>query len=509
MKSKQRTSCKRTRILTLLAAIACGWAAGGSVEPASAQTAPTTESSKPVLRDDSRSADTIEVNVGASRTLDAAWPVKRVSVGDAEIADVDAVSPTRIQMRGKSVGVTELTLESEQGDIWQARLLVSADTSRLEGQLRKLFGSTLEVAQLDDVVVVKGTLPSSHDAAQLRQLLKLAKTEYLDLTSVAGLQQVQLQVKIAEVSRTGLRFLSADFAFTDGLTSLAHNAGASNTYLPDEPAGTLMRSLPGGTTIFGTGVVGDNVFEYFIKALTDNQYLRVLAEPTLVARSGQEAQFLAGGEFPIPIAQIGGGGTTEISIEYKEFGVRLRFTPTVLADGRIELKVNPEVSQLSDVGAVELLGTRIPSVLTRRVDTTLELQSGQTFAIAGLIDQKDSARIQKIPVLGDIPVLGAMFRSVRYQRDDTEMLVLVTASLVEPTSDDLNPPVPGQFHEPPNDWELFFEGRSEGRSTVRLSPAQKERMQRLGLDRLHGPGAWASYDEMPDSLAGEGDAQKK
>src|SRR5207237_2290504 len=142
------------------------------------------------------------------------------------------------------------------------------------------------------------------------------------------------------------------------------------------------RARPTNATIFGTGVLGSNTFEYFVKALAENNYLRILAEPTLVARSGQEARFLAGGEFPIPIAQLGGGGTTQISIEYKEFGVRLRFTPTVLGNGTIQLKVAPEVSQLSDVGAVSVLGTRVPSVLSRRVETTLDLQSGQTFAIA-------------------------------------------------------------------------------------------------------------------------------
>ncbi|MEO6434640.1 MAG: type II and III secretion system protein family protein [Tepidisphaeraceae bacterium] len=478
-----------------------------------AEAAPTTRAAlaEPKLQATAGRAQTIEVIVGESRVLDAAWPVKRVTVADPEIADVDATSPTRIEIRGRAVGVTELGLESEQGEIWRARLSVNADTSRLQGQLRKLFAnSSLEITQVDDVVVVKGTLARAEDAAQMRQLLVLSKLDYLDLTSVAGLQQVQLQVKVAEVSRTGLRFLSADFAFTDGLTSFASNAGASGTYNPTTPAGNFARNLPGGTTIFGTGVIGGgNLFEYFIKALSENQYLRLLAEPTLVARSGQEAQFLAGGEIPIPVAQVGGAERAQISIEYKEFGVRLQFTPTVLGDGRIELKVRPEISQLSDVGAIEILGTRIPSLLTRRVETTLELQSGQTFAIAGLLHQNENANVSRIPLLGDLPVLGTLFRSVRYSREDTEMVVLVTASLVEPSSNELNPPVPGDFHVEPNDWELYVEGRFEGRHTVRVAPAQRERLKRLGLDQLHGPGAWASHDDASNNLAGDRAAKKK
>ena len=472
-----------------------------------AQTTTTTApEGEPVITASAKPAHSVDVMVGESRTIDAAWPVKRVSVADPQIADVDAVSPTRIHIRGKAIGITEVALESEKGEVWRARLEVNADTSRLQGQLRKLFpNSSLIVTQVDDVVVVKGTLPRVEDTAQMRQLFDLAKLQYVDMTTVAGLQQVQLQVKIAEVSRTGLRYLSTDWSFSDLTATLAVNNDASATYQPEDPFPTLGRSLPGGTTIFGTGAAGSTVFEYFLSALTENQYLRILAEPTLVARSGQEAWFLAGGEVPIPIAQVGGGNTTEISIEYKEYGVRLRFTPTVLGDGQIELRVAPEVSQLTDVGSVVLLGSRIPALLTRRVETTLELQSGQTFAIAGLLDQKDNASVSKIPVLGELPVLGTLFRSVRYNREDTEMIVLVTASLVEPSSNDLNPPVPGDFHVDPNDWELYVDGQLEGKHTVTITPTQKERMKRLGLDKLQGPGAWASYEEtMPGAAAANG-----
>jgi pilus assembly protein CpaC len=381
--------------------------------------------------------------------------------------------------------------------------------------------SSLGVSQVNDVVVIKGILARADEVAQMRQLLERSKLEYLDMTSVAGLQQVQLQVKVAEVSRKAIRMLGVNAfyggdnffggiqlgseagPFTPMPVGIPGNASIAN---PPYTSGVGGVNVPPSATLFAGFPNAD--LQIFLQALAENQYLRILAEPTLVARSGQQANFLAGGEFPVPVSQLQ-GGETEISIEYKEFGIRLQFTPTVMGDGRIELKVRPEVSQLSDVGAIVVLGTRVPSLLTRRVETTLELQSGQTFAIAGLIDQNDSARVSKIPGIGDLPILGPLFRSVRYSREDTEMVVLVTASLVEPSSRELNPPLPGAFHVEPNDWELYIDGRIEGKSTVRLAPAQRERMKRLGLDQLQGPGAWASYDSSGNGLAGDAEAKKK
>jgi len=194
----------------------------------------------------------------------------------------------------------------------------------------------------------------------------------------------------------------------------------------------------------------------------------------------------------------GAGTTTSITIDYKEFGVRLRFHPTVLGDGRIRLHVAPEVSELSNgTGSVEIQGFVIPTILTRRAETTVELNNGQTFALAGLIDQDTSARTSQVPGLGDIPVLGAMFRSVRYQQDDTELVLMVTASLVEPGSLTPNTPVPGSTHVAPNDWEFYAMGRIEGQSAGKLSPVDAESLRESGLGRLRGPGSWADWDSTP------------
>jgi pilus assembly protein CpaC len=221
------------------------------------QTSQPVEATEPAVQDATKRIPTIELTVGQSKIIDAVWPAKRVFVTNPAVADVDMTTPRRVQLIGKSVGSSEVTIWSDTGEAWQGRLEVRADLSRLQEQLRKMFAnSTLEASQADDVTVIHGRLSRAEDAAQLRQLLQLLNIKYLDRTSVAGLQQVQLQVKVAEVSRTAIRYLTTDFALSDFTASLAVNNAASGTFNPTTPIGNLMRTLPGGTTIFGTGAIG-------------------------------------------------------------------------------------------------------------------------------------------------------------------------------------------------------------------------------------------------------------
>ena len=236
----------------------------------------------------------------------------------------------------------------------------------------------------------------------------------------------------------------------------------------------------------------------YIRALKENNYVRILAEPNLVAISGEEATFLVGGEFPVPIVQgtsVGVGSS--ISVEYKEVGVRLRFRPEVLGQNRVRLQVAPEVSQLSELYGTSVQGANVPGVATRRSSTVVELRSGQTFAMAGLLENKTDARNSSIPLLGDLPFIGPLFRSVRYQENQTELVVLVTAELVEPMDSLGTEPLPGFLHERPNDWQFFVDGRIEGTVIAPLPPAQAAEVRRLGLDKLTGPGAWRRFDELP------------
>ncbi|MFO0982152.1 MAG: hypothetical protein U1E76_10510 [Planctomycetota bacterium] len=248
--------------------------------------------------------------------------------------------------------------------------------------------------------------------------------------------------------------------------------------------------LSPGITMFGAFPNSD--IELFLAALSENQYLRILAQPNLVALSGEEASFLAGGEFPIPVVQGNTGSVgSSITIEWKEFGVRLKFRPVVMGDNRIRLFVAPEVSDLTDSGAVEIQGFRVPGIVTRRAETTLELRSGQMFAMAGLLNQVTSGRTSSIPLLGELPVIGPLFRSVRYTSGDTELLVLVTASLVEPTSA-VEVPYPGLTHREPSDWQLYVNGCLDSGSANDLPEPQASWLKARGLDRLQGPGAWAA-----------------
>jgi pilus assembly protein CpaC len=252
-------------------------------------------------------------------------------------------------------------------------------------------------------------------------------------------------------------------------------------------------------TLFGGLSRGD--LEIFVRALAENQYLRVLAEPNLVALSGAEASFLAGGEVPIPVVQGGGtgGGAGSISIQFKPFGISLKFRPTVLGDGGIRLEVASEVSEVSDTieTATQIGPVRTPAFLTRRAETTLEMKSGQSFAMAGLLSERTNSVASKVPLLGDLPILGTLFRSIQFKKGETELLLIVTANLVEPISDLSLPPLPGEAYVEPTDWEFYVEGRIEGRVPARVAAEDQEWMKQMGLDRLKGPGAWMTYGQPP------------
>ena len=460
----------------------------------------------------------IQVSVGRGLPFSAAWSVEGVSLIDPSVADVEVLSPELLVVTGRSAGITDLLLWNAAGEVEQVTIEVARDTAAVSDQLRLFFpDSRLQVAQSGRVTVLSGTLAHAEQAVQLADFLEARGVEYVDMTSVAGVQQVQVQVRMAEVSRTGLRALGVNgfgagengFA---GSTIGSSGGGPLNPVSIGPPAGAAAGpNLPfefsravevsPAVTLFAGSLSND--FMVFVQALAENQYLRILAEPNLVALSGQEASFLAGGEFPIPVVQGGTGAGNSITIEYKEFGVGLKFRPTVLGDGRIRLQVASEVSELSDVGALEISGFRIPSVVTRRADTTLELSSGETFAMAGLLSESSSAVSSKVPGLGSLPILGSLFRSVRYKRGETELLLLVSASLVEPLSGDVLAPLPGTTHVVPSDWELYAQGRLEGAAPARISPDTQRWLERSGLDRLRGPGAWVNYGQDPARARGD------
>ncbi len=399
---------------------------------------------------------------------------------------------------------------------------VSKQTKMLESKIGRIFNVNLQVEEIEGTVALRGTMPDLATANLIQAFMTASGLKWVDLTHIAGVQQVQLRVRIAEASRYALRELAfgavaGGNSFFGGYqapggtpfqpVSISPGAGAQQTAtvggnVATEASGVTSpnfgfdkNAVTSAVTLFG-GVPGSDL-EFYIQALSENRYVRLLAEPNLVAISGERATFLVGGAFPIPVVQ-NSGASSSVTIEYKEFGVRLNFRPEVLGQGRIRLEVAPEVSELSEIGSLRQNGFTVPSVITRRSSTTVELGSGQSFAMAGLLRTKEQGRVSKVPILGDIPVLGVLFRSVRYEEDQTELVVMVTAELVEPLDNGTVRPLPGDLHEAPNDWELFMEGSLAG-ATKAGKPL--ERLKALGLAGLHGPGALRRPDDARVSAA--------
>ncbi|MCE5278753.1 MAG: pilus assembly protein N-terminal domain-containing protein [Planctomycetaceae bacterium] len=481
-----------------IAAVAVQWARAQEPEPASTtQQAPTEK--------------VYSVDLGKSTVIKSSWPVKRVAVTDDKVAAVQVLSPNQVLLQGKKVGSTDVILWRDDEVFEKARVNVVLDLNEIREQFKTMFPhAVINITQGAGAITVEGKVTRAEEALQIRRYFEARGVKHVDMSRLAGVQQVMLHVRVAEVSRTAIRALGlnvfdggSDFF---GGSQIGPDMGGALVPMSIGPAAGVNAantipftfnadvSVSPNVTLFGG--FPDWNFQFFLQALAENQYLRILAEPTLVALSGEEASFLAGGEFPIPVVQgTSTGGGTSITIEYREFGVRLRFRPTVLGDNSIRLFVAPEVSELSDAGAVEMQGFRIPSLRTRRAETTLQLRSNQTFAMAGLINRATTARNSRIPGIGDLPILGPLARSVRHTTGETELMVLVTASLVEPMN--VKPPLPGDTHRVVNDWELFCQGKIEGTVKVPAKAACEEIqwLQQQGLHRLVGPGAWQRHGQ--------------
>jgi len=471
-----------------------------------------------ILNHISVETEVISVIVGESTIVRTPWPTIRVAVTDPKIANVQVLTPNQILLQGLKVGSTDFIIWSEdEEEIYQWRVRVTLDPAFYEEKLAELFPDcTLSVQQSKEALVVKGHLRGNDQVVQLNKYFEKTGEKYVDMTSVAGVQQVQLEVRVAEVSKVALRALGINAITSQDRFIGVSRAGSSGGGIlgpllgitPDAGVGISGEGLSGGSlwTMF-LGFPNSNL-AFFLEALEENSYLRIMANPTLVALSGEEASFLAGGEFPIPVVQGSGagvGGSSSITIEYREYGVRLVFRPLVQGDGTIRLYVAPEVSDLTNVGAVQIEDFIIPALFTRKASTTLELKSGQSFAMAGLIQSNVDTVRSAVPGIGKLPVLGPLFRSVRYEKKETELVILVTATLVEPLSLTNMPPLPGFLDADPNDWEFYIQGQIKGQKPVNITPDDSEWLRELGLGELAGPGAWDSYESTLSTYGPEDD----
>jgi pilus assembly protein CpaC len=249
---------------------------------------------------------------------------------------------------------------------------------------------------------------------------------------VKNASQVQLQIRVAEVSKNKLRDLGSSFAYQGGPGSGGFISGGGPGALSEVTNGLLKGTFSSAMNVF---LMGGNTYN-MIRAMQQNGTLRALAEPNLIAMDGQVASFLAGGEFPIPVVQSGGGGNAAVSIVFKEYGVRLNFKPTIIDEDHIRLELEPEVSTIDFANGVRFQGFVVPALRTRRARTGVELRDGQSFALAGLLDNSETRNLSKVPVLGDIPILGNLFKSTQFQKNETELVFIVTADLVKPVNRD-------------------------------------------------------------------------
>jgi pilus assembly protein CpaC len=404
-----------------------------------------------------------ELGVGKSKVVDLTTPIKRASLANPEVADTVVLSPKQIYLTGKSVGVTTLTLWKENGEVFSAfDVTVSPDLSQLLEQLHKILPDEQGIlaTATHDHVTLSGTISNLARQSRALEIAEpYAPKKIVNLLQVGGAQQVMLEVRVAEMDRNlirriGINMAGADNAGNFGVTALNSITTLADTTTSAGPLGQLVTGAVNALVRFQTG---DITWTGFIDALKQEDVIKVLAKPTLVAVSGQEAQFLSGGEFPFPIPQAFG----VITIQYKKFGVGLSFTPTVLTNNRISMAVSPEVSELDFTNALQIQGFNVPTIATRRATTVVELADGQSFAIAGLLRDNVRETVAKFPVLGDIPVLGALFRSSRYTKNQTELVIIVTPHYVKPM-DVAQLALPTDTFVEPNDWEFYLMGWTDG-----------------------------------------------
>jgi pilus assembly protein CpaC len=395
-------------------------------------------------------AEAVRLLVGRSTILNVGRTIARVSLTSADVADAHVTAPGQLLINGKAAGTISMFVWDRAGAIQRYEINVQRDLSRLVAQLKELFpNETMEVRANGRSAVLSGAVTNKdviEKAGNLAASFVDSKEELINLLQIrdgAPSNQVLLRVRFAEVSRSAMTELGASFAvngYKDGRWF-----GRSTTQQFPAPAwdqdGKFIFSDFLNLFLFDT----QNQIAGVIRALQAKGLFQSLAEPNLVAESGKEASFLAGGEFPIPIAQSSASNVS-VSVQFKEFGVRLNFTPTVNGD-RVHLKVRPEVSTLDFNNAVVLSGFRIPAITTRRTETELELQNGQTFAIAGLINNQLLSSVQKVPGLGHIPILGLLFTSKAAQKNQTELVVMITPEILPNNSRGVTTELPKQQEE--------------------------------------------------------------
>ncbi len=432
--------------------------------------------------------ETFDLAKGKSRLIELPSAYSDVMIAAPKIADIVPLNNHSVYVVGKGMGSTELTVYGAgKKVIYTADVVVTADLEGFKARLHAILPNEDKVAlsAANQSIVLSGTVSSP---AALQQIASLADTynpgKVVNMLSVQGTQQISLSVRFVEMERTAAKNLRLNTQATGVGSSPQVNVTTGDTLL--QSATSMMNSF--GTAAL-TWSVGGGDLTFLFDALETKGLIKTLAEPTLTTMSGDTANFLAGGEFPIPINQFSSGGGTlpTITIQYKEFGISLAFTPTLLQDGLINMVINPEVSSIDPTTSVRLGTIQVPGIKVRRAHTTVELRDGESFTIAGLLSDNYQNNISQWPFVGDIPILGALFRSTGYQRDQTELVIVVTPHLVTPRR--MVAATPADHFVPPSDFELFLFGAQRGKAAD-LKPEDRALMSadpgKGGMDGPYG-----------------------
>lgn len=455
-------SSLRIQLLVAALATALGAASAQAAEPAK-RAAPKPAAAQPAAVDlPTEMAPPMRLTTGKSTLLKLTEQMTRISVGNPEIADVVLINPREVYLLGKKTGSTNVFLWAKSGRTTIMDIIVSFDAAGLQDKLHQLMPEekAIMVSGAGESLVLTGKVA---DATRVQRAVFLAEQfgskKVINLLSTTDPMQVMLEVKVAEVSKTVIDKLGAE-------VSLVRRAGETTftllTRMLTGSSGGIRASRASGSTILS------------LDAELRDGLVKILAEPTIMAISGQEGAFLAGGKVFIPVAQGGAGvgGVAAFTLEEKEFGVGLKFTPTVLEGGRINLRVTPEVSELSQIGASFTTGAGatsvLPTITTRRASTTVQLFDGQSFAIGGLIKSNVTEALKKFPGLGEIPVIGALFRSTEFQQERSELLFIITPRLVKPIEGYVA--LPTDRFVPPTPAEFFLGGQMEGTPQTPAAP---------------------------------------
>jgi pilus assembly protein CpaC len=422
----------------------------------------------------------IVVTVDKSKLVNFDQPFVTALPASADIADIRPMTDHSLYIQGKKIGTTNISLFDREMRLMEVvDLEVAIDTGNLQQKIRAVTGSSsIIVSSSNNQVILTGV---ASDAIAADRAVSVAKSllvgqngNVVNAMTISASQQVMLKVRFLEASRTAARDLGVNLYGTNanGTRGASSGLGGPNV-TPGAPGSGGISVIQAAGSLAGTaagapfGVVlanlvnGGTNIDVLVSALESKGLVRRLAEPDLIALSGDTARFLAGGEFPVPIASSGVGGAVTPTIEFKKFGVSLAFVPTVLGQGLINLRIAPEVSELDFTNAITISGTTIPSLITRNAQTTVELRDGQSFAIAGLLQSNGTRNLSQVPWIGSVPVLGALFRSSAYQNSETDLVIIVTPHLVKPGTPTDHLATPFDERLPSNDPDFFLNGQTE------------------------------------------------